>query len=1140
MWKPKMPKFTVITGWWLRLHQEKKPTLMGAWKRFIRQIPADSRALVKSHKHFIVFGGPNSGKTELIQGLIQQSEDLFPFDTIYHEESMIQLFFGPKQIVHEIEFPTLEDRSIKMRKQIIRFWKKLFQNRDPIVVIVQNWADEETQDTHDFSRLAQLIGGKLSLLSEICKKPIKVRINLTHLDKIEGYLEFAHYLKQQDLTFSIPLTSRFAVNTLEEKFQTFADQHLPNMLTSLSDKEFIKIQRFFREVPKAFPKIEEFLRAVITRVRSKGFVDLEMLTFSSNSEGSTSLVPFDWKKEAAAAIFFRYPMLKHQIAAVFVASIICGFTYKLYHNDKEHLALANRGIDLLRRCEVAKFQREVLPKYAKLLHFQKPSLYSYALPKFYFKQICKAEEALVKQMYRHILEPNFCHMLLKEEIEFQYIYYLGLMYAVKRNDVGSCFIENLEAFAHQMDLDPNFIKTYIFLSKTPGYQLAKEKTVKINPNLSLTSLRPWIKFLKYFDRLNNEPVFMSHNFETLHFEAVNLLNTLDYLQNNPVVAFASVLEEDKNFQNAPPEEFEHVKTVSWIYQNRHKLKEFLLFIKNTSIDLPDVRNLNISQLFAQVDEIQKINQIPETLFNFIIEGNSYSFLSKKWTELTVNHSVQRALQEFIVHNTNSGGRIFFTNCDQPLPPVMTTFMGQFPLIREDRAVPAKYSRIAFEKNVRMTTEVLLEKVEELPLAKDEKIRFNHFLRNEVASYIKKFQEHYLSFYHACQINTEGLQEIKGTLRGLLKTTAPFYDFLQCFHYHSGAFSQETSCLESFEELNQFAFLANIFDVENREEALEPYFRVVADILSDLERDSPESLDSFPYLSANLTPAANIGLQILQNTEGSYRNQVIASLEEMEIPKYFHKPFLQPIEALYKVGLIELKKIIEDLWREELSPSVNALFEKFPFALDSNKIASIEEVAAKLNPKSQLWQRVHELISSVSKQDGDRWVSKDPENINLNGQIFSLLSRFSKATNGLWDEKGNPRELTFKFRPIPFSYTANVNPLPICSYIRVGDKIFRNFNQESATETLRFPWWEELPACVGVELLNKKTRVTSHRTKKEAPKHWSFFHVLKQGRQESKNLWTWTFPSGQGEVREASIFFETSPDTLFSWDRERIE
>ena len=1137
MWKPKIPKFDAVTNWWLRIRQERKPTLLGAWRRFVKQIPADSRSLLKSHKHFIVFGGPASGKTELIKGLTEQSEDLFPFDTTYREESMIQYFFGPKQVIQEIEFPTLENRSIKMRKQVIRLWKKLYQNRDPIVVIVQDWTSEEHQNAREINRLAQLIGGKLSLLSEICKKPIKVRIDLTHLDKIDGYLEFARYLKQQDLTFSIPLTSRFAVNALEEQFQNFADQHLPTMLTTLSHEEFIKIQGFFREIPKVFPKIEGFLRAITTRARTKSLIDLEMLTFSSSSESSTSLVPFSWKKEAVTAIFFRYPMLKHQIAAACLLLALSGFTYKLYRADQHHLELANRGVDLLRRCEVAKFHQQVLPEFSKRLRFQKPSLYSYALPKFFAKQRSAAEEKLISQMYRQVLEPSFCHMLLQKDIEMKYIYYLGLMYATKGNDVGAHFIENLDNFSVEMNLDPNFIKTYIFLSNTPGYKLSEGKVVKINPNLSLTSLRPWVSFLQYFERLNNEPVFMGHNFEVLRDEAIELSSALDHLQGNPVVAFASILEEDANFHSAPKEEFEHVQTLSWVYQNRHRLRDFLNFVKNTSVDVPKVHDLNISQFFTCVDEVDKINQIPETVFNFIVRGRSYSFPSKQWSELVVNHVAQRAMQEYVVNNTNCGGRIFFANCDQNLKPAMSSFTGLFPLIENRDPVPAEYSRIAFEKNVRMTAEVLLNKVESLPVMEDEKMRFNHFLRNEVVSYIRQFQKHYVDFYDSCQIKTQNLKEVQNTFRGLLKITAPFYDFLQGFHYHNGAFGQETPCLNSFDELNQFTFLSNIFDVENREEALNPYLTVIANALSELEGGPSEKMSEFAYISPSLTPAANISLQILQGAPNSYRNQMIAALEEIGVPERYRAPFMQPLDELYKVGLGELKTIVEQVWEKELSPSVCTLFEKFPFNLNSDKIAQLTEVDAKLSPKGELWSKVRELISSACLQNKGKWASRDPENIELDPKIFNLLSRFSKATNSFWDEEGNRKELAFKFRPMPFTYTAASNPLPICSYIRVGDKIYRNFNQDSITETLSFPWWEELPACVGVELLNKKTRVTTHRTKKEATKHWSFFHVLKQGTQENEHLWTWTFPNSQGETREASIYFETSPDELFGWNEE---
>ena len=227
-----------------------------AWKKFIRQIPTDSRSIVKSHQHFIVMGGEKSGKTELIQGLIQQSQDLYPFETTLTGLPDMQFYLGPHQVIQEMSFSTLENRSIKVRKQVIRLWKKLYVARDPIILIAYDCSSTQSRDPREANKLAQWIAGKITLLSEIRKRPLKTRIALTHMDKIPGYLEFARFLKQQNLSYSINLSSNFESNALADHFKEFAEQYLSLILTTVSHEDYLKILTFFKEMPFIFPTIE--------------------------------------------------------------------------------------------------------------------------------------------------------------------------------------------------------------------------------------------------------------------------------------------------------------------------------------------------------------------------------------------------------------------------------------------------------------------------------------------------------------------------------------------------------------------------------------------------------------------------------------------------------------------------------------------------------------------------------------------------------------------------------------------------------------------------------------------------------------------------------------------------------------------
>lgn len=191
----------------------------------MRQIPPESRSLTKEYQHFIVLGDKQSGKTELIQGLIEQSQDLYPFDTTYTASSDIQFYLGPRQVIQELSLEALENRTITVRKQIICLWKKLYAKRSPIILITYDCCTR-SHDQKESNKLAQLIAGKISLLTEIVKKPVKVRIALTFLDKVSGYLEFARFLKQENINFTISVSIDFETQALASYSQNFIEKHL--------------------------------------------------------------------------------------------------------------------------------------------------------------------------------------------------------------------------------------------------------------------------------------------------------------------------------------------------------------------------------------------------------------------------------------------------------------------------------------------------------------------------------------------------------------------------------------------------------------------------------------------------------------------------------------------------------------------------------------------------------------------------------------------------------------------------------------------------------------------------------------------------------------------------------------------------
>lgn len=1132
--KPKTPKFFQI-----RWH-----SLYAIWKRFLKQIPTESRTIVKSHQHFIVIGAKNSGKSELIQGLVDQSQDLYPFEATYTSDSEIQFYLGPKQVIQEISLPTMENKSIKVRKQIIRLWKRLFVKWDPIVVIAYNPCSDNPQDFREDGKLAQIIAGKMSLLSEIRKKPIKVRISLTHLDKIEGFLEFAHFLKQQDISFNIPLSSNFETGLLATHFKQFFHTHLSLILTTESDDDFIKILHFAKELPAYLPKVEEFLRALIARAPFKGSIELNMLSLTSSLDPNSSFNSFNWTKPVSTTLFFRYPMLKHQIASACLFIGLSTFFFTYYSQDESHLQSAQKGISSLDLRQIASFQEEVVPELTWLENKTSGNFAEIFTPHFFQTNLEITRNDLAKKIHKNIIMPEFRKALLESDAEFKLIYFLGLLHASSDNRLGKLILKNSEKWAKSLNLKEPLIKIYISCCQTPLNQFPKNDLVRVNPFLPLTSTSPWFSFLKYFQEIVTQPVFVENNFEDILKQADRLSLAIKRLRNDTLVFDISSLLEDEamklsSFLEGLPE---NIQALRWLEQNIDSLENFLIFVKNTSSITHNINGLNASQFFVKIKEMSSLSDMENQSYNFVLANNVFSFESTDWINLVVANNIEQAIQSYISQNTDNGGAIFFANTTEAAEPTLPTFNTSFPYFNKKVKIPGRYSRAEYEKKVRSTVEKLSNLMTSLVINDEQKNRFTNFLMQEMVSYIKKYQKNYHDLFSSCDIQSVSLESLKSILKELVKYSSSFQDFLQSIQYHTGVFSEPTPCLKNFKELNDFEFLNILLAKGEQPASFEEYQKTINQLLMELESTSSNELGpEFHFLRPHLSTAARISLHILQNDSKSYLNKIKECLVTIGVPSKYHAPFTKPITLLYKIGLNDLKKSVEHLWGAAFRPKIEILLSKFPFNQSGQSVATFEEINKILNPTEEFWSHTRQLASAYGYQNKGSWVHRDRENINPDETILAEVNQLASLTNILWDSDGNPKPIQLEVKSVPFTDTFQKNPIPILSYLIVGGDPFHNFNQNPSWHTIKIDWWKPGNACIGMELSNKSSNSRSYRDKQKLDSMWSFFELLKEGSEEGKNTWVWRLPNQHGEdERKVAIEFNMNPQNLFQVKYPRSE
>lgn len=1096
----------------------------GTWKKFIRQIPTESRSILKSYPHFILMGNAKSGKTELIQGLIEQCQDLYPFETILTENPEMQFYLGPRQVIQEMSFSTLENRSIKARRQIIRLWKKLFATQNPAIIITYDCSSGAPSDLREINKLAGWIAGKITLLSEIGKKPLKIRIALTHLDQIPGYLEFSRFLKQQNISFSVPLTSNFESNFLEQEFKKFSEEHLSLVLTSVSQEDYLKILQFFKEMPELFPAVEEFLRALMTRISFKEAIQIDRLALTSNQESSSAFPLFQWEKKSSIPLFFRYPLLGHQIAAAFLFILSLTFVLNTYNQARTELQLVQKGIEVLDLLQISTFQKKTVAELYKTHSTKNASKLFSKLQTPFFKQKVKLEKnQLAEQIRKYLIEPEYRKTILEKDQkgELKYLYYLGLLRASNQNKLGKFIKKYSPVCANELNFDEKLIKLYVnYCSKPVATSILNES--RSSPYLPLTSLEPWSSFLNRFEEIARQPILVEQAYEKIIKDSEKLLLSVRKLREDPlVVGIAKKLVEDGMTDN------QNVLTIHWIGEHIEKLENFLTFLQGTNIPYTPLQGMNPTHFFVVMKELASMAEVQSQVYTFSLNHHEYSFDSNIWTQLVGTHNIEKALQEYTALNTDFDGAIFFSHTPKPPTQTLIYSPGVISFYNTHINVPERFSRLEYERQVRAAVEKLTSYIENLKINPEEKKRFTNFLIKESMHYIKKYQEKYLAIFDAYQVQISSPSDLPKLFAELTKPNAVFYEFLKSIQHHTSTLSEPLMTLTHLKEVNPFNFLEYTLTAKDGKSPIEDYQRLMGEILKELQEDTPSEEVSFASLQ--LSRIEKMSINIFHNNLFSTLRKVEDCVAQMQVPERFKAPFLQPVRLLYQIGLRELKETIEHHWKSYTYPQLATLFDKFPFNPEAANVATVGEINLLLNPKSEFYTNLEKMMSIVCCQKEGRLVPIDANAVALNEGIYQQLNRASKIAHTFWDAEGNPKPLTLKIATIPFIQPTQSSTAILKSCIVEGDQSIYNINQDPTWQTLNISWWKENLSLIGTTVVHKDSGKKSYLTVEPSSSVWSFFSLLKKGSRKDGHVWEWNLPTQEDQTLHTISFkFDANP------------
>jgi type VI secretion system protein ImpL len=237
--------------------------LLQVRRAFLSGLPWANRAAVADLPTVVVLGPAGSGKTQLIGLDVDWQRQARQFLPSYTADSLLQVYLGPDCVVQEVAAPLLEDETLGARSSLRRMWQKCFSQRQKglaVIALDVRWLADTPPDEQ--RRMAQLLRGKLNIISEASHAPVETRLCLTHMDGLEGFEDFARLLKGHGVALSFDIPKQGEEGRLASLLEG-QEHYLALGLTALPVDAFERLEHFYSQGGRSFAALGRFVSSLL-------------------------------------------------------------------------------------------------------------------------------------------------------------------------------------------------------------------------------------------------------------------------------------------------------------------------------------------------------------------------------------------------------------------------------------------------------------------------------------------------------------------------------------------------------------------------------------------------------------------------------------------------------------------------------------------------------------------------------------------------------------------------------------------------------------------------------------------------------------------------------------------------------------
>lgn len=1128
-----------------RADQMPKNTLVNVWRYFIRSQPRQHRRSIKEYPVVLVLGPAGGGKSALIDAQVDWQAQKKRFLPSVTDDPLMQIYVGSRVVVQELSAALLGDDSADARRALKRLWKRSARTRPPGIVVTLDAAALGNAAPEELRRQAQLVRGKIDLLQEIHKRPLRISVCLTHMDRFSGFAELADVASRHQLPLAVDLRSLTQRDGRDVQVFGSREDYLSVALAQAPSESFARIVELLSSSGGLGPLIGAFLGPLSDKSRIALQPELDKLYFfapGSDADkvidrASAGVVPPKsqartivrrrvWKLAAVGAIAATYLGLVHfnhwrkltaATSAVAAYELAC----------QPGAAASNALLHSLEAADTTLHGVESAEAWWPLLKYQQRV------------KKRKLEATTVTCTRSQYFLPIAAHGAV-ESRELA-VYLLGLLYAARHNTLGEWIAPRSATWATDLKVPERSVTAYIYWSlKAWGDPIALQLPLADNdPTLSL---KPWIEFFQKLQAAYDSQD-VGDQLPQLQARAALLADAIDRNHKYPDVTNLLVMLppiapfDVAALLKAPKRD----EAIQWVEQNRQPLEGVLAMVQDGDLSTAVLGRMTLNALLAHVNKI--MGAAPSTdVYAFKLE-RKYAFGRQRWQEMIARASVQiyvhqpgypflpREVHEQQQPQAPTGDAI--TDATQPrdatkevpgqerdaiadATQLATQQLAAAPPSAPTAAQQATsdpYHKIVVDGLLRPVIDEFGKKLPASPVPATDKATLAAYALEQVNTYAQKYREALYASYIPYHLNVKTAQDLPPAINSMIKPNGPFMRWLRGLAEDADLQNLDSPYLRPLADA--VAPLQPIVRLVHpgKDATVNELAKWVANIvklsreLAGTERTAANT-GGYTNTAFNTAPTQQFGVPTPTDTNSGGSNNDELSRTMSPIARVAMTMLLQPETSylaqtqqwLAEVGIVDEMRLpflepferVLDFGIPELERALQRLwgrtwgivaktFDKYPFHHKAKAEVQPSEIEA-FKEGGAFWQSFRDIAPfCVLRSTG--WAQRGPlaRPLNLPAGMLSRVNLIVSLARVYFDKDGKRVPLQITATPLPLPKELDREGYVTMSFLRGGGASVFGFNQAPQARTFTPSWWGNEGASIGIMFGDPFLRNQTDRT-----------------------------------------------------------